>query len=186
VYEPGNLEIVQTRALTQWEASAISRAATFAVARVILRDPLYWLFLLLLLAGIVATAIGYSHFSYWAWCAGIRLTVWAKVAFFVAIGSCILASVRRARTLSTLTWQRHAINDRYAITADGVSVDRQGMLTFLPWRRIRALRDSGSHFFIHLNAAQLIGVAKAAFEQQDVEGFCAELRQRWNHRATGT
>ncbi|HEY3145612.1 MAG TPA: hypothetical protein VGJ75_04640 [Dongiaceae bacterium] len=185
-HAPDDLEIVQTRGLTRREANEISRAATIAVARVTLRDPVYWLLLLLLVAGIAATGIGFSHFSYWAWCAGVRFPAWAKVAFFVAIASCVLAGVRRARTRSTLTGQKHAANDRYVIAADGVSIDMQGTLTFLPWRRIHALTDSGAHLFIHLNAAQLIGVTKAAFENQHAECFCAELQRRWqSHGASG-
>jgi hypothetical protein len=181
--ESGGIEIVQTRDITQSEAKQISRAAWRVIFQECRRSWLYWLFYALTMGGFGAAVFAFLEFVNLVACTGVQFPLWGKLAIVVAAGSYFGWRFQMLRVVATGNREKIRAGNRYALTPDGVTIDMAGMVTMLPWRCIRALSEHRSLFLIHLSRVQVTVLPKAAFDGQDVDGFCAELERR-RHEGT--
>ena len=76
-------------------------------------------------------------------------------------------------------WTELRAGDRYAIVTDGVRADTHRGALSCGWNHIQGILNDGHHLIALLPGNSGLFIVKAAFDGQDVEGFCAELECRW-------
>ncbi len=72
-----------------------------------------------------------------------------------------------------------AAGDRHRLDETGLHHVRPGISFFCPLPGIKQMVDDGPYLVALLADNYGLLLAKAAFADQDVEGFCVELKRRW-------
>jgi len=171
------LEIVQTRDLTLGEAKRMSHFADYALFRAARRDPLYRIFRLAGCGGLVvgcATLVGFLISE-----ASAAFPTWSLLALLIGAAAYRATSSRTRRTIAQANHELHRAGTRYRLTDDGLDIDSNDISAHFAWRSMQALADYKPNLLVYIGLVQVAVLPKAACENQDVEGFCAELSRRW-------
>ena len=105
----------------------------------------------------------------------LQLTI-ATVGCAVALAASQLITTRVWRRAY---WQAASANNRFVIQADGLRSVGADSEALFRWRGI--VQPIRTDRFIAIGSSgRWLLLAKAAFENQDVERFCAELDRRWH------
>lgn len=73
---------------------------------------------------------------------------------------------------------------RFRIEESGIVAMESGGVASVPWKAITDIVVDKDSIAIYVSPLQTVSLPKAAFENQDVEGFCAELQRRWQASKT--
>jgi hypothetical protein len=76
-------------------------------------------------------------------------------------------------------WRHPSVGDRFVIAADGFRQIRPNAAFAYDWRGIERL-ICNDRYVACICSDRAVLFAKAAFADQDVDGFCAELERRWH------
>lgn len=86
-----------------------------------------------------------------------------------------------------LFWRNARAGDVYALGTEGIGVAHGDGIYLCGWTTSETVVDSEETMIVALKRGRALLLAKAAFGDQDVAGFCAELKRRWaQHRGGGT
>jgi hypothetical protein len=174
----GALQIVQTRDIVRGEAFRMYRA----IRRTGTKSNRALLFRLLLIPAILGMGSAGSafliHFFKTA-NVGIPFPAWGEVGFVVGALSLWAIAFCRTRSATNENAEWFKAGNRYAVGDDGVTTTIRDVISFYPWHSLRDLRATGEYVLIFIANMHAVVLVKAAFESQDIEGFCAELQRRW-------
>lgn len=82
-------------------------------------------------------------------------------------------------------WPQPSVGDRFVIATEGFRQIRPNAAFSYDWRGIERLVCNDRYVACACGGRAVL-FAKAAFAEQDVDGFCAELVRRWNATHGGT
>jgi hypothetical protein len=117
---------------------------------------------------------------------GVSYPLWGVLGFVVGGLSFLVSLIMAERLTAEVCRQRFRSGTRYTIRSDGLVVTINDIRTFYPWHGLQRFYPGGRYFLAYLSGLDALILAKAAFEHQDIDGFCAELQRRWqDHRAAG-
>jgi hypothetical protein len=105
----------------------------------------------------------------------VQLTI-AAIGFAMTFALLQWISVRLHRNTY---WQAMSVGDRFVIELGGIRGIGQHSDGLCRWSSIEHLVCTDRYIAFNCKGRGLL-LAKAAFADQDVEGFCAELQRRWN------
>lgn len=182
--QPSSFELRQTRELSareQWDVTHLYR-------KVIWRNG----------AGSLYTTLIYLSYGFGTFLALLILMTANRMAATAPIlaGQLVVAALGYAVFMVAERWWTHRLyrakywterrtGDLYAVTADGIRTTSPRGTFSRSWDSIEAVIDNDRHLLAMLPGARGLFIVKAAFENQGVEAFGAELVRRWqDHRAT--
>lgn len=171
------LEIVQTRDLTRGEAKRMSHFASHALFRAARGDPLYWIFKLVGLGGVVVGCAMLTAFLMSD--ASAVIPTWSLLSLLIGYAAYHAMTSRARRTIIRANHELHRAGTRYRLTNGGLEIDWENISAHFAWRSMQALADYKPSFLICIGLVQVAVLPKAACENQNVEAFCAELTRRW-------
>lgn len=180
----GAFEVVQTRELTRAEARKIDSAAwrVSSPYRYYASEAAFWVSS----AGILLTVVAFILFLNRAAPLGVSYPLWGVLGFVVGGLSFLLSLIIAEPLTADVRRQRFRSGTRYTIRSNGLVVIVNDIRTFYPWRSLQRLCLVGPYFLAYLSGLDAIILVRAAFEHQDIDGFCAELQRRWqDHRTAG-
>jgi hypothetical protein len=108
------------------------------------------------------------------------------VAFLLVVGVCRAWRRYYYRICAEIYRECHKADRRFRIEKDGIVTGSSGIVSSIPWKAITDIVVDKDSVMIYLSPIQAISLPKAAFENQDVEAFCAELQRRWKHARAAT
>jgi hypothetical protein len=173
------VELIQSRNASLSEALAIFRAQVRVFQRCLAsirgfraKRIAVCLFPVALVAGI----IGAEEMH---WMPALSPLLFVPVVFLSAYGVCRAWSRYYYRSCATIYQDCHTANRRFRIEERGIVAMSGGIVSSIPWSAISDIVADKDSLMIYLSQINAISLPKAAFENQDVEGFCAELQRRW-------
>lgn len=99
-----------------------------------------------------------------------------------AIGFALAVALSRwisTRMQHDVYWDGMTVDDRYVIDQSGVRRVGGSGETAYGWRGIQRLVNVDPYVVLLCGGQEML-LAKAAFADQDVDGFCRELERRWH------
>lgn len=179
-------ELIQSRDANIAEALAIFRAQVSAFRRHLAAVPGYrvhlFAYIVFLLGCVAAFMVGVKLH----WIPRIPLWLFLPAVFLIAYGTCRAWNRYYYRICAGIYQDHHKADRRFRIDQDGIAVTSSGVVSSIPWLAISKIVSERDCLMICLSPIHAVCLPKSAFEQQDVERFCAELQQRWRAaRAAG-
>lgn len=137
---------------------------------------------MLVIAGVLGAILMMTVESRWVQSLPIVYTL-SAIASIAAVGTRVWMHAHYKRYAEVYR-QSFKANRRLAMDDKAlIAVNSAGVSTSIPWSAIEDIVENKDIVTIYLSPAEAISLPKAACESQDVEGFCAELRRRWQtHR----
>jgi hypothetical protein len=177
-------ELIQSRNANAPEALAIFRAQVRAFQRCLakirgfrLKRIAFCLYPLVLVGAIIGATEAH-------WMPRLSPLVFVPVIFLFAYCVCRIWSWYYYRTCASIYQDCHKADRRFRIEERGIVAISSGIVSSIPWSAISDIITDKNSLMIYLSPINAISLPKAAFENQDVEGFCLELQRRWQaHRA---
>ena len=113
------------------------------------------------------------------WIPRISPLIQIPLMLLIAFGVCRVWSRYYFRVCAGIYQDCHRANRRFRIEPHGILVEDSGIVSSIPWSAISDIVSDDRNLIIHLSPLKAIFLPKAAFENQDVDGFCTEIRRRW-------
>jgi hypothetical protein len=173
-------EIVQSRDITLAEAKVLTRVITRKYMRNLKRDIWFRLALIAHCFGMAMLAVGALQLSYLYRCCSPTIFQLVVAATVLYIGGMIVYHLRYLRGIGLLNKSASPAGSRHLIDAQGYSIARGGQRTFIPWHAIVEIDPRPGLFLTATSAVHFWPITKAAFADQDVDGFCVKLQRRWS------
>lgn len=107
------------------------------------------------------------------------------VAFLLVAGVCRAWRRYYYRICAEIYRECHKADRRFRIEEDGIVTVGSGVVSSIQWKAMTDIVVDRDSVMIYLSPLQTISLPKAAFENQDVEAFYAELVRRWNRAKAG-
>lgn len=172
------LELRQSRDLTEAECGGAAWQWGALLREKAGKDRLY---------GVAVTALyGCLAFLLMSLVAAVNVldTIQPRLALqlsLAAIGSagCVLMVQWRTRRAQARYLDQFRAGDRYFMTGDGLQREVPGGFGLIGWSSIAGILSSQERLTILTDRGGALILTKAAFADQDVETFGAELRRRW-------
>jgi hypothetical protein len=176
-------ELIQSRNASASEALAIFRAQVRAFQRCLakirgfrLKRIVFCLYPLALVAAMIGATEAH-------WMPRLSPLVFVPIIFLLAYGVCRIWSRYYYRACASIYQDCHKADRRFRIEEWGIVAISSGIVSSIPWSAISDIIPDKDSLMIYLSPVNAISLPKAAFENQDVEGFCLELQRRWTtHR----
>ena len=173
------LELRQSRDLTEAECGGAAWQWGALLREKAGKDRLY---------GVAVTALyGCLAFLLMSLVAAVNVldTIQPRLALqlsLAAIGSagCVLMVQWRTRRAQARYLDQFRAGDRYFMTGDGLQREVPGGFGLIGWSSIAGILSSQERLTILTDRGGALILTKAAFADQDVETFGAELRRRWS------
>jgi hypothetical protein len=172
-------ELVQSRDANASEALAIFRAQIRDFQRRLAMIRGYRFSRIALCLAFPALAAALILGTEWHWIPRMHPLLFGALAALLAIGICRVWRRYYFGICADVYRSCHKANRRFRIEETGIVAASSGIVSSIPWSAISdIIADKGS-LMIYLSPINAISLPKAAFENQDVDGFCTELRRRW-------
>lgn len=178
-HENQTLALRQTRDITLSEAKHITKT-TLRVISPGWRDA-YGVYWLLRFGAFLVVIYACISFLYGVGKAARDFPTYGQVAILLLIWFHILLRERWRTLISVRNQEIHRAGTRYAIDRDGLTVEENGIWTFLPWRRIDRVWMTHAMCFA-LFDHKMLCIPVPAFADQDAAGFVVEFKWRWERR----
>lgn len=173
------LEIRQTRDLTLAEGKAITKLATQYHLRGFRRDFWHWPLRVLLCLAFGAVIAGFFFLNEMLRCCGRDSTWWMIGVLLFYSAACIAYRRRYLRFIALGNRATSGAGTRHLLDDAGYTIARAAQTTSLSWRGIASVERGPALAMIATSPVHCWPVVKAAFADQDVDGFFAELERRW-------
>ena len=126
--------------------------------------------------------------------AGIELQWFAPISPYLiaAVGCLVVIGARRAwrdychRLYAKICHDACKSDRRLRIEENGIVATESGVASSIAWTAISNISVDKDWLTICFSQGIPFCLPKAAFENQEVDGFCAELVRRWNRAKAGS
>ena len=176
---PSSRALVQSRDMTLAEAKSLTRAVTRKYVRNLQRDIWYRIGLMAQCVGMVMLAVSALELGYLYRCCSPKVFWFVIGATALFVGGAVVYHVRHLRGVAQINKSTSPAGTRHLVDAQGYTIERNGQRIFTPWRRVEDVDRRPGLMLIGTSPIHFWPITLTAFAEQDVDGFCAELEQRW-------